>query len=239
MSILITLELHAPHSQKSLSNSADPFLCFESEVGQYRKTGICFASLLYATFQETHNSKIKCIRDYNTYWHFRSNINNKKFLETMPSTMTIILNLNPLYPPFLCSVMFHMQTITFLSSLFRTPDEITDWEDIKTSLARENGKFHRTSHTYIWTRCVKNLTWGFRDYFEQNSRKFLYNMQYTHTHLKDQKNSTSIPLLSNGLQLIFRNHLITVWLLYRMVWGSHTLARRNREKAAEPRNVFK
>lgn len=59
MSILIMLELLTPHPQKSLSDSADPFLCFESGVGQYRKTGICFASLLYATFQETHNGKIK------------------------------------------------------------------------------------------------------------------------------------------------------------------------------------
>lgn len=55
------LELHAPRSQKSFSNSADPFLCFESEVGQCRKTVICFALLLYVTFQETQNSKIKFI----------------------------------------------------------------------------------------------------------------------------------------------------------------------------------
>lgn len=55
------LELHAPHSQKSLSISADPFLCFESEVGQYRKTVTCFTLLLYVTFQETQNCKIKFI----------------------------------------------------------------------------------------------------------------------------------------------------------------------------------
>lgn len=36
-------------------------------------------------------------------------------------------------------------------------------------------------------------TWGFRDYFEQNHIKFLYNTQYTHTHLKDQKKQHTYP----------------------------------------------
>lgn len=85
---------------------------------------------------------------------------------------------------------------------------------------------------------MKNLTWGFRDYFEQNHRKFLCNMQYTPTHLKDQQKEHisspvkqwttadpqespghSVPAVQNGL-------------------GSHPSVWANREKAAEARNVF-